>query len=83
MGATLLLRARGAREVVLRLARTYEPTCRPSARPWLSPLWKWMPPYRRDQPASSAAAVNVGHDRVTSVAGVFDSNFDESAGTAT
>jgi hypothetical protein len=29
-----------------------------------------MPPYRRDQPASSAAAEYVGHSRVTSLAGV-------------
>src|SRR4051794_24660046 len=45
-----------------------------------------MPPYRRDQPASSAAAVNVGQVSVTSFAGVptgwlasFGSNLDEPA----
>ena len=33
-----------------------------------------MPPYRRDQPASSAAAVSVFQDRTTSLAGVLASN---------
>src|SRR5919197_1635457 len=38
-----------------------------------------MPPYRREMPASLDASENVGHDSVMSVAGVFDSNFDEPA----
>jgi len=36
----------------------------------MSPLSKWMPPNRRDIPASPAAAENVGQDRVTSRAGL-------------
>jgi hypothetical protein len=38
--------------------------------PCMSPVWKWMPPQRRDQPASSAVSISLGQEMATFVAGV-------------
>jgi hypothetical protein len=45
-------------------------TCLPTALPSRSPCLMWIPPYRRDMPASSAAAEKVCHVITTSSRGV-------------
>src|ERR671913_263980 len=45
------------------------PTSRPASLASRSPSSKWMPPYRRDSPAWSAASVNDFQDKVTGAAG--------------
>ncbi len=52
------------------LFHTRSPIRRPMFRALKSPSSKWIPPYRRDHPASSAASLNVGHESVIGVAGV-------------
>src|SRR5258708_30712025 len=42
----------------------------PTAPPTISPAKKWIPPYRREMPASLAASVKVFQVRVTGCAGV-------------
>src|SRR5215207_8189308 len=65
------------------LLYTYVATWRPRARPLTSPVSKWMPPSRREVPASSPVCDQVGREKVTSVAGVVGSIFSEPAGTVT
>src|SRR6266536_3421229 len=52
------------------LAQAFVPTDSPSARPSWSASGKWMPPCRREVPASSRAALNVAHSSTTGSSGV-------------
>jgi hypothetical protein len=48
-----------------------------------SPSRKWMPPNRRDRPASSAASSKVRHDNATGLAGVAPGSIAEAPGATT
>src|SRR5215204_1166748 len=65
------------------LLYTYVATWRPSARPLTSPVSKWIPPSRREVPASSPVCDQVGSENVTALAGVFGQILRDPAGTVT